>query len=102
MLTRTRMQLAPVTSLKSKERQEDRPLLSLPMDKKFHAACARHFKPATMRRMDRPQENAIATSAPQNRSHGSRIETQSAYGSAGAARLALNLRGRDLNSEDVV
>src|SRR5262245_15969753 len=55
-----------------------------------------------MPRVDRPHENAITTGAPQDCSHRSRIETQSAYGSSGAARLALNLCGRDLNSEDVL
>jgi hypothetical protein len=50
--------------------------------------------------MDRPEKDIIAMRTPQNRSHGSRIETQRAYRSRRAARAALNLCGRDIRYEE--
>ena len=55
-----------------------------------------------MGRLDRPHERATAMAAPQNRSHRRRIQTQGAYGFGRAARVALNLRGRYLEDEDLL
>src|SRR5262249_31501816 len=83
-----------------KDQQEDRPLLSLPTDRKFHAARACHFKPAAVRCTDRRQENAIAIAASQNCSHWDGIQRQRAHGSGRVACRALKLRCRYLKSED--
>jgi hypothetical protein len=49
--------------------------------------------------MDRPHENAIATGAPQDCSHWSRIRTQRAYAFYRAACLTLRLCDSDIASE---
>jgi hypothetical protein len=69
---------------------------------KSQAARACHFEPATMRRVDRPHENAIATSTHQNGSHGFRVETQGAYGAGRAAGPAFDLRGGYFKDEDLL
>src|SRR5262249_35990345 len=83
-----------------KDRQEDRPPLSLPTDRKLHAARACHFKPAAVRCTDRRHENAIAMAASQNCSHLGGIERQRAHGSGRVACRALKLGCRYLKSED--
>jgi hypothetical protein len=55
-----------------------------------------------MRGMDRPHENAIATGAPQDCSHWSRIRTQRAYAFYRAACLALRLCDSYITSEKLL
>jgi hypothetical protein len=69
---------------------------------KSHVARPCHFKPAAMRCVDRPHDNAIALGTSKNRSHRSRIQMQRSNGSGRAACLALNLRGRYFKNEDLL
>lgn len=64
------------------------------------ATRAFHLKPSAMRRLERSHESGLAMRTPENCSHWGRIQTQGAYGSGKAARIALDLRSRDLANED--
>src|SRR5262245_27675934 len=71
-----------------------------PWTLKSQAARASHLEPSAMRCMERSHESGVAMGTPENCSHRSRIQMQRAYGSGKAARIALNLRSRDLENED--
>jgi hypothetical protein len=64
---------------------------------KYQVASGDHFKPAAMRRVRRSREDFITNGTPEDQS---RIQTQSADRSGGAAPRALNLRRRNFRNED--
>ena len=70
-------------------------------ESKSEGVRAPHFEPATIWRVDHPQEDGRAIGAPQHDSHWASIEEQRPHRSDRAARVALNMRGRHVSNKDL-
>ena len=66
----------------------------------MQVACACHLKPPTVRCMNRPHQDPVATGTPQDSSHRGAIQTHSPEHLGGGARHALSLCCRRIKNED--